>query len=135
MGSSARTTNRTASTLVPSNSGPPHVPLLIAALAAVLLSVAALGVASVVEWSPAPAASAAPRPAAPAGVRAKGNCPECGFVQSVRRVKARGDAPETYVITVRLRDGSTHVHTEATPANWRRGQRVVFIAGERLPGG
>lgn len=111
------------------------MPILIAALAAVFLSAAALGVASVVDWSPAPAASAAPLPAAPAGERTKGKCPACGFVQSVRRVKARGDTPETYEITLRLSDGSTHVHTESTPRNWRRGERVVFIAGERQAGG
>jgi hypothetical protein len=111
------------------------VPLLIAALAAVLLSAAALGVASVVDWSPAPSVSAAPRPAAPVGERAGGKCPGCGFLESVRRVGARGDTPETYEITVRLRDGSTHVHTESTPRYWRRGERVVLIAGERQTGG
>lgn len=112
------------------------MPLLIAALAAVLLGAAALvGMASLVVWPPAPGVSAAPRPAVPAVARAKKKCPECGFVQSVRRIEARGATPETYEITVRLRDGSTHVHTDATPANWRRGERIVFIAGERQPGG
>jgi hypothetical protein len=43
--------------------------------------------------------------------------------------------PETYEITLRLRDGSTHVHTDPTPRNWRRGERIVFIAGERQKGG
>jgi hypothetical protein len=83
-------------------------------------------------------AAAAPLPATAAGTpeaAAKGRCPACGFVQSVRRVKARGNAPETYEITVRLSDGSTHVHTESTPRNWRRGERIVFIAGERQKGG
>ena len=111
------------------------MPLLIAALAAGLLgAVALVGMASLVVRPPAPGVSAAPRPAAPAAARAKKKCPECGFVQSVRRIKAHGDTPETYEITVRLRDGSTHVHTDATPANWRRGERIVVIAGERQPG-
>jgi hypothetical protein len=78
-------------------------------------------------------AAGAQRP--PAAAAAKTKCPACGFVASVRRLKARGDIPETYEITLRLRDGSTHVLTEATPGNWRRGQRVVFIAGERPSGG
>jgi hypothetical protein len=111
------------------------VPLLIATLATVLLGAASLVVVSVVGWLPDPAAAAAPLPAAASGTAAKAKCPACGFVESVRRVGARGDAPATYEITVRLRDGSTHVLTEATPANWRRGQRVVFIAGERQSGG
>jgi hypothetical protein len=117
---------------------PTHVPLLIATLAAVLLSAASLVVASVVGWLPDQAAAAVSHPAGAAGsagVRATAKCAECGFVASVRRVAARGNAPATDEITIRLRDGSTHVHTEAAPNGWRRGQRVVFIAGERPPGG
>lgn len=114
------------------------MPLLIATLAALLLGASVLVGMSAVSGSTRPAASEASPPpgAAPtAGVRVKAKCGTCGFVQSVRRVAARGDSPATYKITVRLRDGSTHVHTEAAPNGWRRGQRVVFIAGERPPGG
>lgn len=113
------------------------MPLLIAIFTAVLLSAAALGVASVPGCMSAPAAPSASAPRAATGVaaaRAKPRCAECGFVQSVRRVPARGDAPETYEITLRLRDGSTHVHTGATRANWRRGERIIYIAGERPSG-
>jgi len=117
---------------------PPHVPLLLATLAAVLLSAASLVVASVVGWLPDQADAAVSHPAGAAGaagVSATVKCAECGFVASVRRIAARGNAPATDEITVRLRDGSTHVHTEAAPTGWRRGQRVVFIAGERPPDG
>lgn len=107
------------------------MPLLIAAFAAVLLSAAALMVVSVAGWLPEPAASEAPPAPAAARVRARAACAACGFVQSVRRVAAQGEAPEAYEITVRLRDGSTHVHTDATGAHWRRGERIVFIAGAR----
>lgn len=110
------------------------MPLLIATFATFLLSAVALLAVGAVGGLPDPAGVAAPLPAVPAGVRAKEKCPECGIVQSVRRIKARGNTPETYEITLRLRDGSTHVHTESTPRNWRRGERVVFIAGERRAG-
>lgn len=111
------------------------MPFLIAALLAVVLAAAALAAASVADWkSAAPAAVASPQGGA-AELRARGTCATCGRVQSVRRLAARGGAPATYEITVRLRDGSTHVHTDATPANWRRGESVVFIAGERRRGG
>jgi hypothetical protein len=107
---------------------------MIATLAFVILSTAALVVSVVDRLSDTAAAEASPLPAADrtAGARAKAKCAACGFVQSVRRVAAHGDAPETYEITVRLRDGSTHVHSDAAGANWRRGERIVFIAGERV---
>ena len=115
------------------------MPLLIAIFTAVLLSAAALVVASVLGWMSAPAAPSAPAPSAAtsvAAVRAKPKCAECGVVQSVRRVPVQGDARETYYeITVRLRDGSIHSHTEATPGNWRPGERIIYIAGERPSGG
>ncbi|MEO8717052.1 MAG: hypothetical protein ABI423_02395 [Burkholderiales bacterium] len=113
------------------------MPFLIATLAALLLAAASLVVVSVVGWPPEQAVAAVPPAAAAAGpavVRAKAKCTGCGFVESVRRVAGRRDAPETYEITVRLRDGSAHSYTEAAPTQWRRGQRVVFIAGERQSG-
>ncbi len=101
------------------------MPLLIATLVTLFLGAASLVVLGAVGGLHEPAAVAA-------GTAVKAKSPACGFVQSVRRVKARGDNPETYEITLRLRDGSTHVLTEAAPANWRRGESVVFIAGEPI---
>ena len=106
------------------------MPLLIATLVTLFLGAASLVVLGAVGGLHEPAAAAAGTPETAAKVK----CPACGFVQSVRRIKAHGSTPETYEITLRLRDGSTHVLTEAAPANWRRGERVVFIAGERQPG-
>lgn len=105
---------------------------LIAGFVAVVLAAAALVAASVADWKSAAPAAAASSQGGAVEPRTRATCAACGRVQSVRRVAARGGAPATYEITVRLRDGSTHVHTDATPANWRRGESVVFIAGEPI---
>jgi hypothetical protein len=72
-------------------------------------------------------------------------CTECGVVVSVTdiRPEQRGDddlaaramsrvaaAPgKHYEVTLRMRDGSSRVFLESNPGNWRRGERVVVIAG------
>jgi hypothetical protein len=97
-------------------------------------------------------------PAAVARRRTRGRCEGCGVIESVRRFGADGDGglPDSidakvaavgsrgaagravpapvaiaagYEITVRLRDGSATVFTEATPRDWRVGNRVVVIGG------
>lgn len=107
---------------------------MIAALVTIVLSAAALAVASAMVWDPVPAVVAAPLRAGKDALRVKPKCAACGFVQSVRRVSAAGNLPESYEITVRLRDGSTHVYTEASPASRQRGEHIVFIAGQVQPG-
>jgi hypothetical protein len=100
-------------------------------------------------------AVALPEPASPtADVRKRSRCPECGTIESMRRIDlaaAAGppdrDARRTagvdsggasageaaarvaYELTVRLRDGTTAVFNEATPRAWRRGDRVMVIGG------
>ena len=83
-------------------------------------------------------------------------CPECGVVESIRKIELSGDiggrgtvgvkvaegvsagassaaiAPEavatkSYEITVRFRDGSRTILNEATPRSWRLGSRVMVI--------
>ncbi len=83
-------------------------------------------------------------------------CPECGLVESIRKVERVGDisrqdtvpvkagesvskgasdaaiAPDAatssiYEITVRFRDGSRTVLNDAAPRNWRLGSRVIVI--------
>jgi hypothetical protein len=39
----------------------------------------------------------------------------------------------SYAITIRLRDGSMRVITDAHPAKWRPGERVTLIAGMEQP--
>lgn len=77
-------------------------------------------------------------------------CPECSVIASMREIEqlddeidpgadggvASGSRNETtgkpvkiYEITVRMRDGSKRVFMDANSANWRVGQRVVFIEG------
>ena len=61
--------------------------------------------------------------------RPKTRCHECGEIVSMQQVMASGDSPETFEITVRLRDGSIHVTSDPTPAAWRPGDRIVFMRG------
>ncbi len=96
--------------------------------------------------------------APPAATRrqARGRCEGCGVIESVRRVGTEGgvegriDAkvaavgsrgasgravpapaspPVGYETTIRLRDGSAAVFTEATPRDWQAGNPVTVIGG------
>ena len=78
------------------------------------------------------------------------SCKQCGVVASMREIRqtaSPSDAPgrpgliraslkETdveptrrYEVTVRMRDGSSHVFLHAPPANWRAGERLILIGG------
>lgn len=50
-------------------------------------------------------------------------CEECGIVMSRQQV-GRNDA-----MTVRMNNGSNRIFMDAHPANWRPGERVIFIEG------
>jgi outer membrane lipoprotein SlyB len=133
-----------------------HLPLLVGGVAAILaggiaiasLAISAQGFGGIPARDEAPAADSAPATAAP-GARAY-TCTECGVIESTReigisdeetRVNALGRiaarnwgafAPRPdrgYEITIRLRDGSMRVVTDAHPARWRHGERVRIIAG------
>jgi hypothetical protein len=83
-------------------------------------------------------------------------CPECGIVESIRKIELSGDrggqdtfgvevaegdsagaadaavatdaaTATTYEITVRFRDGSRTVLNDATPRSWRLGSHVIVI--------
>ena len=61
---------------------------------------------------------------------ARSRCSECGIVESTQEIDAPGaESPGRYAYTVRFRDGSTQMITNAHPVNWRAGQRVIIIAG------
>jgi outer membrane lipoprotein SlyB len=54
-------------------------------------------------------------------------------VNASGRIAAGGETGRkpgrNYEITIRLRDGSMRVITDANPARWRHGERVTIIAG------
>lgn len=83
--------------------------------------------------------------------------PECGFIESVRRIDhsriagaqqtvvakaasegSGGAVPsrllpaKDYEITVRFRDGSTTVFHDASARSWRLGSQVIVIAGAEV---
>ena len=133
-----------------------HLPLLVGGIAAILVSGIAIGslAISAQGFNGALASAepfevaAAPAIAAP-GARAY-RCAECGVIESTREIEVpdertggnasgrnaaggRGAIEEksirNYEITIRLRDGSRRVITDAHPARWRHGERVQVIAG------
>ncbi len=88
-------------------------------------------------------------------------CPECGVVESIRKIELSGDiggqgtvgvkvaegvsavassdaiateavTARIYEITVRFRDGSRTVLNETTPRSWRLGSRVMVIGRSSL---
>jgi hypothetical protein len=127
--------------------------LLVAGAAIILSSTAAI--AHIMEWFPAsatgsdairapdeasPAIALDPLPLAVGRRRGKTGCTGCGAIVSMRDVGAsRGDKPggpraETsvqaahyYEFTIRMRDGSSRVITDANPSAWRVGERVHVI--------
>lgn len=69
-------------------------------------------------------------------------CEECGVVESTRMIDQNNEGPgenagryemtrksKISEITVRMSDGASHVFTDASPANWRPGERVIIIEG------
>ena len=81
---------------------------------------------------------------------ARENCAECGVVVSTRKIVQilermesgaaskvkRARLKETvvksvsnYEVTVRMKDGASHQFMVANQANWRPGERVIFIEG------
>jgi len=64
-------------------------------------------------------------------VRARGRtrCAGCGVIQAIRRIDAAGAMPASYEFTVRLRDGSIRVSSDASQARWRAGDNIMLIGG------
>jgi hypothetical protein len=84
---------------------------------------------------PEPAREPVPETAAPAGEREvtsgmRTRCAACGVVKSIRRIDAAGDTPESYEFTVRLRDGSIRVSSDASQAKWRAGDNIILIGAD-----
>lgn len=87
---------------------------------------------------------------------ARRQCEECGVVASTREIRQRREGSEfgefgaagdvtrggrsapdestrIYEVTVRMQDGSNRVFVQTSPANWRVGERLIFIAGLSQP--
>ncbi len=131
-----------------------HLPKLVGGIAAILVSgIAIASLAISVQGTDGFVAPAEPPEAAvgrsvatpPARIH---RCAECGVIESTREIKASDEtsgvnasgqiaaggeiqpkSARKYEITIRLKDGSMRVITDASPANWRQGERVTFIAG------
>src|SRR6185369_4124698 len=86
-----------------------------------------------------PAQEPVPEAAAPLGertvkARVRARCPACGVVHAIRRIDAVGDMPASYEFTVRLRDGSIRLSSDASQAKWRAGDNIMLIGGANPAG-
>jgi hypothetical protein len=87
----------------------------------------AVPVASPAVAEPAPATENA-------GIaRTRNRCEACGVVETMHRTEASGDLPAAYEFTVRLRDGSSRMSSDANPGKWRIGDHVMLIGGVSAP--
>jgi outer membrane lipoprotein SlyB len=131
----------------------PYLPLLITGIAIVLSSSA--GLARMMGWGSSMTADPgdtlaldqmAPATTGKAGARPR--CPECGVIVAAREIESHDDdtGPGTtggatagngtsmtrvrrHEVTVRMADGSSRVNYQASPGNWRPGERVIVIGG------
>jgi len=87
----------------------------------------------VIAQEPVPEA-AAPMGAPTVKAHSRARCAACGVVQAIRRVDAAGDAPASYEFTVRLRDGSIRLISDASQAKWRAGDNIMLIGGANPAG-
>jgi len=62
-------------------------------------------------------------------VAKKSRCASCGVVQAIQALEPPQAGPTRYQFTVRLRDGTTHISTEASRFRWRVGDQVQLIGG------
>jgi hypothetical protein len=52
-------------------------------------------------------------------------CPNCGWIESKRKLPQSADAAAVYEYTVRMADGSSSTFEQALPASWRVGERLT----------
>jgi hypothetical protein len=129
----------------------PHQLTWIASVATALLC--AVVTAAFMAWMPtaigdpkdhATLAESSPMPAQPSsatadrawagvasGTPTRTPCAECGVIESLRQIDTHGEysaeSTKGYEFTIRFRDGSRRVYTEATPRAWRLGSQVRVI--------
>jgi hypothetical protein len=95
--------------------------------ARVLIAAAVLllgGLAAGLTWTPHAADAAVSAPET-METRVSARCPECGVVMTTRALASGAGA--RHEVTVRMSSGASRVFTDANPANWRPGQRVILI--------
>jgi hypothetical protein len=92
---------------------------------------AAVAICGTIAVANVPAARAVAATPLAAKVHKHPHCDACGVIQAIRRVDAADGHAPTYEITIRLRDGSTRTNRNATPGNWRAGDRIMLINGGR----
>lgn len=63
--------------------------------------------------------------------RARARCDSCGVIETIRRFESTGKLPGGYELTVRLRDGSTRVSSDAGRGKWHIGDSIMFIGGAK----
>lgn len=114
------------------------LPILGAGFAVLVFAAVAVSAVPVAEWfetayRDAPGAAAeqpAEEPTAANSAnepRSKARCKYCGIIESTRQVGG------IHEVTVRLSDRTTQVFSEANPASWRPGERVILIGGRNSP--
>jgi hypothetical protein len=90
--------------------------------------------AALAAW-PEPA-SAAQRPEAAAPQRlalapARLRCETCGVIENIRHSESRDGAEAFYEFEVRLPDGSLRHSRDPQPGQWKVGERMQLLGGER----
>jgi hypothetical protein len=65
----------------------------------------------------------------------RARCTECGVIQALRQIRppGKGGVQPVFEVTVRFRDGSTMVYSEATARTWRVGSQVIVLPGIDAP--
>jgi hypothetical protein len=56
-------------------------------------------------------------------------CETCGVVEGLHRTEAGDGLPATYLFTVRMRDGSSRLSSDANSGKWRIGDHIMLIGG------
>ena len=118
--------NAAADTMAMKTPGPRRTGWMLAALAAALCSALAIDAARDVLLSDESVVVAPPVEAAVVRERADPCSEGCGTVEAVRTIEAVGGEPASYEITLRLRDGTSHVSRNGT-SSWEVGDRVILI--------
>lgn len=104
-----------------------------------------VGIARVAGWAPVTSGDAGNVPELDGLPAVKVKCAGCGVIVSMREIELRDDSTgfdvaghqdetrvkstKSHELTIRLADGSSRVITEASPARWRLGERVIVIDG------
>jgi hypothetical protein len=126
----------------------PHLRPVIGIVGAILLGASALA-AVTARWQMSSAVTAGVSiPDLPRARHLRFSCEECGVVSATREIAQRGRAGDSgraisavrgernqkpgtkassQEVTVRMRNGSSHIFIETTTVHWRPGERIILI--------